>query len=121
MLANGPRFRFGAAARGVAVGLSKNTIILQITSALQYYREWHSEFKKKMDGRRAQFQSGNLAPVVFMNPRKGHFPAPHGVSQEGPPKRSLDGALAVEAYGCILKTTPQPLGHAVLPPRGAVP
>jgi hypothetical protein len=51
VLANGPRFRFGAAARGVAVGLSKSVIILQIISAFQYYREWHTEFKKKVAGR----------------------------------------------------------------------
>jgi hypothetical protein len=90
--ASGLRFRFGAAARGVAIGLSRNTIILQITSAFKYYREWHTEFKKKVGGRRAQFQSGNLAPAVFMNTRKEHFPARHGLSKEGPPKRSLDGA-----------------------------
>ena len=51
MPASGLRFRFGAAARGVVIGLSKNVIILQVTSAFRYYREWHSEFKKKVAGR----------------------------------------------------------------------
>jgi hypothetical protein len=51
VLANGPQFRFGAAARVVAIGFSKNVIILQITSTFQYYREWHTEFKKKVAGR----------------------------------------------------------------------
>ena len=55
---------------GFAIGLSKNTIILQITSAFRYYREWHSEFKEKVGGRRAQFQSGNLAPAVFHEHKK---------------------------------------------------
>ena len=36
---NGVQFRFGAAAGGVAIRLSKNEIISQITSAFQYYRE----------------------------------------------------------------------------------
>jgi hypothetical protein len=51
VLANGLQSRFGTAARGVAVGFSKNVIILQITSTFQYYREWHTEFKKKVAGR----------------------------------------------------------------------
>jgi hypothetical protein len=89
-----------------AIGLSENTIILQITSAFQYYRESPREFKKKKDGRRAQFQRGNLAPAVFMNTRKRHFPARHGLSQEGPPKRSLDGAPLRMMRNAMARATP---------------
>jgi hypothetical protein len=50
-----------------------------------------SSKRKWVDGELSS-KVGILHLPFSMNTRKRHFPARHGLSQEGPPKRSLDGA-----------------------------
>jgi hypothetical protein len=75
----------------VAIRLSKNNIILQITSAPLCYRVWQGGFKKNVAGQQARFRIGNLAPSCRFCEQNGKAWVAHSAEEEARPSEAWTG------------------------------